>query len=56
MDIHIAVADLPASVQAVAESRPSNLYIVVAARLSQVATAVAVADVVMTAMNNAGPS
>ena len=51
MEIHIAVADLPKSVQALAEKRPSDLYIVVAARLSQASTAAAVADVVMTAMS-----
>lgn len=46
MDIHIAVADLPGQVQVVAERTPGDLYLVVAQGLSQIYTAVAVADVV----------
>lgn len=51
MDIHIAVADLPDATQVVAERTKSDLYLVVAQGLSQVATAVAVADVVCNALS-----
>ena len=50
MNIHIAVAELPTATQVVAERRTQDLYVVVAEGLSQVSTAVAVADVVCNAL------
>ena len=50
LNIHIAVAELPTATQVVAERRTQDLYVVVAEGLSQVSTAVAVADVVCNAL------
>lgn len=46
VDVHIAVADLPGTMQVCAERSGADLYMLISRQLTQVGTAVAVADVV----------